>query len=125
MAGLILAGVVRIGRLDSLRTAGSNHEVARAVVGALVVLVPLSLVPLALFLWRTTDSSAIVLFPPLLDRRYVVVAYYLVVLGVPLSLLLGARMADSKRAQTPQTSGVSAMKPTTPLQRAGHDRYCS
>ncbi len=67
----------------------------RAVVGALVVLVPpLSLLPLALFLWRTTDLSE----PLFLDKRFLVAMYYLMVLGVPISLLLGARATGATRS---------------------------
>jgi hypothetical protein len=116
MAGLVLAGVARFGRLDSRRTdtADSNHTSVGAVVGALVVLVPLSIVPLSLFLWRDTDSSAIVLFAPLVDHRYLVVAYYLVVVGVPLALLLGARMVNSTRMADPSSTG------TVPATEANH-----
>jgi hypothetical protein len=100
VAGLVSAVAVRVGRPDPLgdSIAAPYPEVLRAIVAALVVLLPLSLVPLALFLWRATGSSDIVLFPPLLDRRYLLAAYYLLVLGVPVSLLVGARIADSTRA---------------------------
>jgi hypothetical protein len=112
-ASLCLAGVARFGRLNLLRidAADSNHELVGAVIGALVVLVPLSLVPLSLFIWRKTDDSTIVLFPPLVDRRYLVAAYYLVVLGVPLALLLGARIAKPTRAgDTRGTGGIPGIE---------------
>jgi hypothetical protein len=99
VAALVSAVAVRIVRPAPIGgLAASHYEVLMAIVAALVMLLPLSLVPLALFLWRATDSSDIVLFPPLLDRRYLLAAYYLLVLGVPISLLAGARLTDWTRA---------------------------
>jgi hypothetical protein len=99
-SGLLLAGVAHLRRFSSPGGDGadSRRELLGAVVGALLVLVPLSLTPLTLYLWRTSDRGAIVLLPPLLDRRYLVIGYYLLVLGVPLALLLGARMVSPARA---------------------------
>ena len=99
-SGLLLAGVAQFRRVSSKSGAGadSRRELLGAVVGSLLALVPLSLAPLSLFLWRKRDSGAIVLLPPLVDRRYVVMGYYVVVLGVPLALVLGARMVNSTRA---------------------------
>ena len=110
VAGILLACVAHFWR-PSWRGgdgADSRHESLGVVVGSLVALVPLSLVPLSLYMWRKSDSSAIVLFPPLLDRRYVVIGYYLVVLGVPLSLLIGARLVNSTQADV--TSAVPALE---------------
>jgi hypothetical protein len=111
IAALVSAVAVRLVRPGALGggIAVRYLEVLRGIVAAFVVLLPLSVVPLALFLWRATDSSDIVLFPPLLDRRYLLVAYYLLVLGVPISLLAGARIADSTRADpVPARRDVSA-----------------
>jgi TPR repeat protein len=65
----------------------------RSIVVAVGILVPLSLVPLALFLWRAVDLTQ----PALFDKRSLVAFYYLMVLGVPIALLAGARATAATR----------------------------
>jgi hypothetical protein len=112
VAGLVVAAVLRLGRLEFPGgTEAGYPEALTAVIAAFVVLIPMSLVPLGLYLWRATDSSAIVLFPPLLDRRYVLASYYLLVIGAPISLLAGARLTNSIRPEpehAPTRRGVLA-----------------
>jgi hypothetical protein len=92
------AGVVALrahARRVGAASTAPHPAILRSVVGALIVLVPLSLVPLALFLWRTIDRTQ----PVLLDKRSLVALYYLVVLGVPIALLVAARATAAARAE--------------------------
>jgi hypothetical protein len=114
-----LAGVVVL----RLRAHGSEDTgavaayplILRSLVGALVVLVPVSLVPLSLFLWRTTSSPDYLLFS-FLDHRYIIAAYYVVVLGVPMSLLVGAHLTAAARED--RTTEKPPDTPPTPPARA-------
>ena len=94
VAAFVGAVALRVGarRRVGVERAAPCHAILREIIFALVLVVPaLSLLPLALFLWRTVDISE----PALLDKTYLVAAYYVIVLGVPISLLVGSRLAGA------------------------------
>jgi len=96
VVGLTGAFAVRVATSSQPPDSGvRTPAIFRSVFGALVLLLPLVLVPVLLFLGRATDTGELVLFPPLLDKRYLLASYYIVVLGVPLALLVSSRLTSA------------------------------